>query len=60
MISPQLTPRIGRWLEAVETPSRGFRRRVNTTSVSRSKSRRTVPMAEGLVVEKSMDINQSE
>jgi DNA-binding transcriptional LysR family regulator len=34
MISPQLTPRIQRWLEAVEGRSRGFRRRVNTTSVT--------------------------
>jgi DNA-binding transcriptional LysR family regulator len=38
MISPQLTPRIQRWLEAVETPSRGFRRRVNTTSVTMIKA----------------------
>jgi DNA-binding transcriptional LysR family regulator len=38
MISPQLTPRIQRWLEAVETPSRGSRRRVNTTSVTMIKA----------------------
>jgi len=38
MISPQLTPRIQRWLEAVEGRSRGFRRRVNTTSVTMIKA----------------------
>src|SRR5262249_3421108 len=38
MISPQLTPGIQRWLEAEETPSRGFRRRVNTTSVTMIKA----------------------
>jgi DNA-binding transcriptional LysR family regulator len=38
MISPQLTPRIQRWLEAVEARSRGFRRRVDTTSVTMIKA----------------------
>ena len=38
MISPQLTPQIQRWLEAAETPWRGFRRRVNTTSVTMIKA----------------------
>jgi len=38
MISPQLTPGIQRWLEAVETPWRGFRRRVNTSSVTMIKA----------------------
>jgi DNA-binding transcriptional LysR family regulator len=38
MISPQLTPRIQRWLEAAEGRSRGFRRRVSTTSVTMIKA----------------------
>src|SRR5262249_36782901 len=38
MISPQLTPRIRRWLEAGERRSRDFRRHVNTTSVTMIKA----------------------
>src|SRR5262249_7164921 len=38
MISPQLTPRIRRWLDAEERRSRGFRRHVNTTSVTMIKA----------------------
>jgi DNA-binding transcriptional LysR family regulator len=38
MISPQLTPRIRGWLEAAERRSRGFRRHVNTTSVTMIKA----------------------
>ena len=38
MISPQLTPRIRRWLEGVERRSRDFRRHVNTTSVTMIKA----------------------
>jgi DNA-binding transcriptional LysR family regulator len=38
MISPQLTPRIRHWLEAGERGSRGFRRHVNTTSVTMIKA----------------------
>jgi DNA-binding transcriptional LysR family regulator len=38
MISPQLTPRIRRWLEDGERRSRGFRRHVNTTSVTMLKA----------------------
>jgi DNA-binding transcriptional LysR family regulator len=38
MMSPQLTPRIRRWLEAGESRSRGFRRHVNTTSVTMIKA----------------------
>jgi DNA-binding transcriptional LysR family regulator len=38
MISPQLTPRILHWLETGERGSRGFRRHVNTTSVTMIKA----------------------
>jgi DNA-binding transcriptional LysR family regulator len=38
MISPQLTPRIRRWLEAGERRPRGFRRHINTTSVTMIKA----------------------
>jgi DNA-binding transcriptional LysR family regulator len=38
MISPQLTPRIRRWLEAEERPTQGFRRHVNATSVTMIKA----------------------
>jgi DNA-binding transcriptional LysR family regulator len=38
MISPQLTPRIRRWLETAERRSLGFRRHVNTTSVTMIKA----------------------
>jgi DNA-binding transcriptional LysR family regulator len=38
MISPQLTPRMRRWLEAGERRSRDFRRHVNTTSVTMIKA----------------------
>jgi DNA-binding transcriptional LysR family regulator len=38
MISPQLTPTIRRWLEAGGRRSRGFRRHVNTTSVTMVKA----------------------
>jgi DNA-binding transcriptional LysR family regulator len=38
MISPQLTPRIRRWLEAGERRSSGFRRDVNTASVTMVKA----------------------
>src|SRR4051794_9655160 len=38
MVSPQLTPRIRRWLEAEERRSRGFRRHVNTISVTMIKA----------------------
>jgi DNA-binding transcriptional LysR family regulator len=38
MISPQLTPTIRRWLEAGERRSLGFRRYVNTTSVTMLKA----------------------
>jgi DNA-binding transcriptional LysR family regulator len=38
MISPQLTPRIRRWLEAGERRARGFRRHVNTASVTMIKA----------------------
>jgi hypothetical protein len=34
MISPQLTPRIWRWLEPGERRSRSFRQHVNATSVT--------------------------
>jgi DNA-binding transcriptional LysR family regulator len=38
MISPQLTDRIRRWLEAEDRRSRGFRRQINTVSVSMIKA----------------------
>jgi DNA-binding transcriptional LysR family regulator len=38
MISPQLTPRIRRWLDSGEHRSRDFRRHVNTTSVTMIKA----------------------
>src|SRR5262245_14576311 len=38
MISPTLTHRIRRWLEGEESGSRGFRRHVNTTSVTMIKA----------------------
>jgi DNA-binding transcriptional LysR family regulator len=38
MISPQLTPRIRRWLEAGQRPSRDSRRHVNTPSVTMIKA----------------------
>jgi DNA-binding transcriptional LysR family regulator len=38
MVSPQLTPTIRRWLEAGERRSRGFRRHVNSTSVTMLKA----------------------
>jgi DNA-binding transcriptional LysR family regulator len=38
MISPQLTPRIRSWLETGDHRSRGFRRHVNTTSVTMLKA----------------------
>src|SRR5262249_44899284 len=38
MISPQFTPGIRRWLEAGDRRSRGFRRHVNTASVTMIKA----------------------